>query len=77
MSKPAKSRPDQHQVLTERELRMAIDCAIDGMIVIDHTGRVVLCNSACERLFGYASRGLLGRNVNRLMPSPHRENHDG
>ena len=46
------------------------------MIVIDQTGTIVLYNAACERLFGYAAGDVLGRNVNLLMPSPDRENHD-
>ena len=75
MSITARSLPDR--ALTESELRTAIDTAVDGMIVIDHVGRIVLYSAACERLFGYAAREVLGRNVNRLMPSPDRENHDG
>ena len=62
--------------LTEDELRRAIDTAIDGMIVIDSSGTVLLYNAACERLFGYAADGVLGNNVSMLMPSPDRENHD-
>ena len=76
MSTPARSSPHQEHALTERELRAAIDTAIDGMIVIDQTGTIVLYNAACERLFGYAADDVLGRNVNLLMPSPDRENHD-
>ena len=77
MSTPARSSPHHDHALTESELRAAIDSAIDGMIVIDHAGRIVLYSAACERLFGYAAREVLGRNVNRLMPSPDRDNHDG
>lgn len=62
--------------LTEDELRRAIDTAIDGMIVIDSSGTVLLYNTACERLFGYAADEVLGNNVNMLMPSPERDNHD-
>lgn len=72
------ARPNQHQkiALTEAEYRAAIDTAIDGIIVIDHSGVVMLYSAACERLFGYAANEVLGRNVNMLMPPPDRENHD-
>lgn len=76
MSTPARSCPNQEPALTKRELREAIDTAVDGMIMIDRTGTVILYNMACERLFGYASGEVLGRNVSMLMPSPDRENHD-
>ncbi|MDD9984581.1 MAG: PAS domain S-box protein, partial [Gammaproteobacteria bacterium] len=76
MSVPARSGPHQEHALTERELRAAIDIAIDGMIVIDHAGAIVLYSAACERLFGYAAGEVLGRNVRMLMPSPYREHHD-
>jgi two-component system, LuxR family, sensor kinase FixL len=58
-------------------LRSIIDSAVDGIIVIDHTGRVESFNPAAERLFGYPRSEVLGRNVSMLMPSPYREEHDG
>lgn len=76
MSTPARSSPHQEPALTGTELREAIDTAIDGTIVIDRAGTVVLYSTACERLFGYTAGEVLGRNVSMLMPSPDRENHD-
>lgn len=75
---PAPPPPNRYQeiALGERELREAIDTAVDGMIVIDQAGTVVLYSAACERLFGYPAADLIGRNVKLLMPSPHRDNHD-
>ena len=57
-------------------LRLVIDAALDGMIVIDSHGTVMLYNAACERMFGYAADEVLGKNVSMLMPSSDRENHD-
>ncbi|MDO8840492.1 MAG: PAS domain S-box protein [Parvibaculum sp.] len=56
--------------------QVLINTAVDGIIVIDAVGNVRLYNKACERLLGYAPEEVLGRNINMLMPSPYREQHD-
>jgi PAS domain S-box-containing protein len=67
------------QVLRETAARLKalVDTAVDGMMMIDRAGRVLLFNPACEKLFGYEADEVLGRNVSMLMPSPYREEHDG
>ena len=57
-------------------LQSIIDTAIDGIILIEDRGHMVLMNPAITRLFGYVADELIGQNVNILMPSPHHENHD-
>jgi two-component system, LuxR family, sensor kinase FixL len=61
---------------SEARWRAVVDSAVDGIIVIDAHGRVEAFNPAAERLFGYAADEVLGRNVDMLMPSPYREEHD-
>ncbi len=65
--------------LREREahLQSILDTIPDAMIVIDERGAMQSFSAAAERLFGWASDEMLGRNVNELMPSPYREAHDG
>ena len=53
-----------------------LDNMVDGLITIDRRGIIDSFNPAAERIFGYTAEEALGKNVNILMPSPHRENHD-
>lgn len=65
--------------LLEREarLRSILDTVPDAIITIDEKGTVESFSPAAVRLFGYDEREVLGKNVNMLMPSPYREQHDG
>jgi two-component system sensor kinase FixL len=58
-------------------LEAIFQSAVDGIIVIDTSGRIEAYNPAAERMFGYTAQEVLGQNVNMLMPSPYREEHDG
>ena len=58
-------------------LRAVVDTAVDGVILIDARGGVLMFNPACEKLFGYSAGEVIGRNVKMLMPSSYRDAHDG
>ncbi|MFZ0254310.1 MAG: PAS domain S-box protein [Gammaproteobacteria bacterium] len=60
----------------EARLRSIIDTAVDGIIVINEEGKVEAFNPGAERIFGYRAAEVMGRNVNMLMASPDREQHD-
>ncbi|GAM97740.1 chemotaxis regulator [alpha proteobacterium U9-1i] len=61
----------------ESRLRALVDTAVDGVILIDADGAVLMFNPACERLFGYAAAEVVGQNVKMLMPAPYQGEHDG
>lgn len=65
------------QRASEERLQTIINEVADGIICIDGDGLIRLFNPAAERLFGYSRAEVLGKNVNMLMPEPHRSAHDG
>jgi PAS domain S-box-containing protein len=58
-------------------LRAVVETAIDGVILIDSRGRILLFNPACERLFQYRADEVIHEYVGLLMPSSYRVEHDG
>ncbi len=61
---------------TARQLHAILDTAVEGIIVIDDRGTIETFNRAAQRMFGYASGEVIGRNISMLMPEPYRANHD-
>ena len=61
----------------EERLRAILETAVEGIITIDQHGIVESMNAAAERIFGYSASEIIGQNISLLMPSPHREAHDG
>ena len=62
--------------LATREFRTLLDVAVDAVIIIDQRGIIEAFNRSAERLFGYEAAEAVGMNVGRLMPQPHRGEHD-
>ncbi len=52
------------------QLRAVVDTAVDGVLVLDAGGNIRMLNPACERMFGYSSAEMIGRNIETVMPSP-------
>lgn len=61
---------------TAARLQAVVETAVDGVILIDARGSIMMLNPACERLFDYDSAEVIGQNVKMLMPDPYRREHD-
>jgi len=67
----------QDLLMREAHLQSILDTVPDAMVVIDERGIMQSFSTAAERLFGYKTADMIGKNVKMLMPSPYREGHDG
>ena len=66
------------EALREREerLRTILEAAPDAIITIEVTGQIENFNPAAEKMFGYSSAEVIGRNLKFLMPPPYLDEHD-
>jgi PAS domain S-box-containing protein len=58
-------------------LRLAVELAPSGLLVVDAGGRILLANAEVERLFGYTRDELMGASVDVLVPERMRAVHPG
>lgn len=77
-------KQDAERRLAEIQLRDSsmriqtiLDTVVDGIITIDDFGTIETVNAATERIFGYASSEMVGRNIKMLMPESFSQYHDG
>ncbi|MGO9545786.1 MAG: PAS domain S-box protein [Rhodomicrobium sp.] len=61
---------------SEERFRAIVGTAVDAIVVIDEKGEIQSINPAGERMFGYTSEEITGRNVSMLMPEPQHSEHD-
>ncbi|GAB3444636.1 PAS domain S-box protein [Insolitispirillum peregrinum] len=59
----------------ERQLDGIMNTVVDGIITIDHRGRIESFNTAAERIFGYTAAEVAGQPVHMLIPSGQRQMH--
>lgn len=57
--------------------RAALAAALDPIVTIDFSGTILSASDSILRVLGWTPAELIGRNVNVLMPEPHRSAHDG
>src|SRR5258706_9043619 len=55
---------------SEARLRAIFESALDGVVTVDHSGRIVDCNPAAEELFGYPRGKAVGRRLTDLVGLP-------
>jgi PAS domain S-box-containing protein len=59
----------------ERSVRVLVESAPNGIVVVDAQGVIMQINGSTERLFGYPRSELLGKSVDILVPGPKAATH--
>ncbi|MXS81638.1 PAS domain S-box protein [Nitrosomonas oligotropha] len=60
---------------TAEMMHLAVEASPNGMVMTDCDGKIVMVNSATEKLFGYSRQELIGRSIEVLIPARFRHHH--
>ena len=64
-------RDEEH----DRELRLLLETATQGIVSVDAHGVILTANRALEAMFGWAPDELIGHRIEELLPSSFRDAH--
>ena len=65
----------RHDEERDRELRLLLETAAQGIVSVDARGLIVTANRAMELMFGWDNGELIGQPIERLLPSSLRDVH--
>jgi PAS domain S-box-containing protein len=66
-------RDEEHN----RELRLLLETAAQGILSVDAQGTILMANRALETMFGWQPGELTGQSIERLVPQSFRQLHAG
>lgn len=64
-----KARLYESVLQSENEYRALIDSAVEAVIVLDETSRIMIWNKSATRTFGYTEKEMLGQSLRKLLVS--------
>jgi PAS domain S-box-containing protein len=70
-----KAREARRDEERDRELRLLLETATQGIVSIDSHGLIMTANRALETMFGWDGGAMIGQPVERLVPTVFREPH--
>jgi PAS domain S-box-containing protein len=60
---------------TEEQFRFVVESVPNGIILVDDKGKIILANSAIEKVFGYSKEEIIGKSVDILVPDRFQNSH--
>jgi PAS domain S-box-containing protein len=71
-----RKRAEESLRRSQERLKAVVDTALDGIIMMDHEGRIAGFNPSAERIFNYRSSDVIGQNLaEKIIPPDYREAH--
>lgn len=61
----------------DQSFQAICQAAVEGILVVNKKGKIMLTNDASNRMFGYNQGELMGMSINSLVPRKLREHHAG
>jgi PAS domain S-box-containing protein len=55
--------------LAQEKFRLAVEACPNGMVMVDHDGKIMMVNAEIEQQFGYRRDELIGEPVDMLVPA--------
>ena len=68
-------KAEQAQENSEIRFRQVWEASLEGLLVVDKNGLIVLSNPALQSMFGYTDEELRGQAIEMLVPTAIREQH--
>jgi PAS domain S-box-containing protein len=62
-------------VIQQRNIRVLLESAPNGFVLVDERGTIKMVNASAEKLFGYSREELVGKDVEALVPEQHIPEH--
>ena len=62
-------------LIQQRNIRLLLESAPNGFVLVDEHGTIKLVNASAEKLFGYSRKELVGKDVEALVPEQHIPEH--
>ena len=59
----------------EERFRLVVESAPNGIVMVDHVGKILLVNTQIEKSFGYSRTELIGQRIEMLVPERFRGKH--
>jgi PAS domain S-box-containing protein len=71
------SQRTEELTTANKQIQAIVDSLADALIIINELGIIVSFSPSAEKMFQYKKEEIIGRNIQDLIPSPHKEVHNG